>query len=280
MSRLPESILNGRTRLADIESLLRPDSDSGDLAPGERRVLCWVLPPWQRPEVWEEGRKRAFIEGIFLGLGTGTYVVHQPDWDESGRKPMSGWLIDGQQRISAIRDFVQGDLTIFDGLRYADLDEVERRRRFLHLVFPYVELPYQEDEKFLRELYLRLNFGGVPHTQADLDRVRNTAQPEVDQLSEQFLQELADVIGYDSFREVVTRNAALNDPSICASHDFCDANMVMAAAFEKVMKREVDTQSDADLAVWNEAWDRAKRLMPSFAESHGWSADTDRPREQ
>ncbi|MEG1680878.1 MAG: DUF262 domain-containing protein, partial [Stenotrophomonas sp.] len=65
----------------------------------ERNLLAYVLPPWQRDEVWSDHQKRRFIEGIFLGLGTGYYVVHAPDWDECGQRPMSGWLIDGQQRL-------------------------------------------------------------------------------------------------------------------------------------------------------------------------------------
>ena len=171
-SALPERLLRGMQRDTTVEHLLgRPIETTH---PAERQLLAWVLPPWQRPEVWDVSRKRAFIEGIFLGLGTGYYVVHAPDWDESGVKPMSGWLIDGQQRISAIRDFVQGDLDIFDGVRYADIDEITRRRRFLGLNFPYIELNYAPDEQRLKTLYERLNFGGMGHTAADLQRLTDT----------------------------------------------------------------------------------------------------------
>jgi len=165
MVTLPDKILRGKDRQTDIEHLLGKPIEM--TAPGERQMLCWVLPPWQRLEVWEQARKRAFVEGIFLGLGTGFYVAHQPDWDANGVKPMSGWLLDGQQRLSAIRDFVQDELTVFDGVRYSDLSLVQKRMRFLNNNFPYVEIPYTADENLLRELYMRLNFSGVAHTEAD-----------------------------------------------------------------------------------------------------------------
>lgn len=44
----------------------------------------------------------------------------------------------------------------------------------------------------------------------------------------------------------------------CASHNYCDANDVMAAAFKQVVGRPSDPSSDADAALWNAAWDLAR----------------------
>jgi hypothetical protein len=46
--------------------------------------------------------------------------------------------------------------------------------------------------------------------------------------------------------------------NICASHDFCDANMAMAEAYQNLTNREMDTQSDEVVALWNASWDIAK----------------------
>ena len=170
MKTIPDPILRGSRREFDIEYLFRTPAVQAT-QPHERLLLCWVLPAWQRPEVWDEARKRRFIEGIFLGLGTGYYVVHQPDWDESGARPMAGWLIDGQQRLGALRDFVCHGLPIFDDVRWDDLSAAQRRR-FMSTNFPCIELAYQDDEHRLREIYDRLNFGGVAHSQADRERAR------------------------------------------------------------------------------------------------------------
>ena len=68
-------------------------------------------------------------------------------------------------------------------------------------------------------------------------------------------------IGACAYAEVVRRNRTLEYDCACASHDFCDANEVMDAAFLIVMGRSTIpddeeafiSQEDADL--WNHAWD-------------------------
>lgn len=44
----------------------------------------------------------------------------------------------------------------------------------------------------------------------------------------------------------------------CASHDFCDANMVMLDAWKEVFSSHIDLQSEADTLIWNQAWQIAK----------------------
>lgn len=171
MRQLPERLLAGANREYQVDHLFSMRG-AGLARADERALLCWVLPPWQREVVWSEAQQVRFIEGIFLGLGTGYYVVHGLDWEIDGtRKPMSGWLLDGQQRLTAIDRFVKNEFAIFDNIRYDDLDVATRRRRFLHVNFPCQEIPYQPDEARLKELYDRLNFGGTPHTAQDRARL-------------------------------------------------------------------------------------------------------------
>ncbi|MDU4254119.1 hypothetical protein ACQCLI_31520 (plasmid) [Pseudomonas nitroreducens] len=73
-----------------------------------------------------------------------------------------------QQRITAIARFISGEIFIFGGIFYRDLSPADKRRRFDNIIFPCIELNYQEDETVLKELYRRLNYGGTPHTQEDL----------------------------------------------------------------------------------------------------------------
>lgn len=160
---LPAPILTGTDRGFDIEHLLAMDPP-GQLRPGERGILGLVLPAWQRPEVWDRRQQIRFVEGIFLGLGTGFYVTTAWDWDSAGaRLPLAGLLLDGQQRLGALRDFAAGVFPVFGTTRFADLSLADKRRRFLRVPFPSVELS-GTDEATLREIYDRLNFGGTPHT--------------------------------------------------------------------------------------------------------------------
>lgn len=168
---LPEPLLRGTTRAYDIEHLTCGTPNDPTL-PEERRLLNLVLPVWQRDFVWTPEQQSAYIEGIFLGLGTGYYVVNGSDWYRDGeQKPMSGWLIDGQQRITSIKHFIEDKIAIFDGIRYSDLSRVQKLKRFLRVGFHCLELEYQEDETVLKTLYNRLNYSGTAHTQADLERL-------------------------------------------------------------------------------------------------------------
>ena len=68
-------------------------------------------------------------------------------------------------------------------------------------------------------------------------------------------------IGAESYAEVIQRNRTPEYVCTCASHDYCDANEIMDAAFLIVMGRSTIpddeeafiSQEDADL--WNRAWD-------------------------
>lgn len=165
---LPEKILNGSTRTYTISHLLHGTPVSPTI-PSERVVMNRVLPTWQRPFVWERERQIAWMEGVFLGLGTGTYCVNGSDYEMSGNELfMSGWVIDGQQRLTSLDLFLNDAFPVFGSTYYSQLSLAERRRRVLNQPFPCFELEYQPDEDKLKELYKRLNFGGVAHTQADL----------------------------------------------------------------------------------------------------------------
>ncbi|QCI13058.1 DUF262 domain-containing protein [Pseudomonas putida] len=164
---LPKPILDGVERSYSI-SMLWEGTPAVPNIPEERQLLNLVLPPWQREFVWTEAQQRAFVEGIFLGFNPGFYVINGRDYEGDNDRYMSGWLLDGQQRITSIARFVKDEITVFDGIRYSDLSLGEKRRRFDNVIFPCIELEFQADESLLKELYRRLNFGGTAHTAADL----------------------------------------------------------------------------------------------------------------
>lgn len=162
---IPPPLLRGARREYMIDRLIEMTPIDPTM-PEERRLLGLVLPPWQRPEVWSLEQKRRFVEGIFLGLGCGYYVTNGLEWDKNGDSaPMSGWLIDGQQRMTALRDFIAGELVVFGDVRFSEMSKPEQMR-FCRTPFPCFELEYTDDEEALMELYDRLNFGGTPHTPA------------------------------------------------------------------------------------------------------------------
>lgn len=71
------------------------------------------------------------------------------------------------------------------------------------------------------------------------------------------------------FCEMLRRNEAEPNPSVCHSHDFIDANVVMGEAFEQVLGRGMDVSSEADAEHWNDAWEIAKLVRFAFPANHG-----------
>jgi hypothetical protein len=62
----------------------------------------------------------------------------------------------------------------------------------------------------------------------------------------------------------------------CATHDFCDANMVMAAAFEEVVGRAMvmddsHPEQEAEHRMWGDAWGWAKSTHLTDANASPWT---------
>lgn len=91
-----------------------------------------------------------------------------------------------------------------------------------------------------------------------------------------FADSLRDTLSEAEFASVRARNATPAYPAgTCASHDYCDANMPMSEAFERVMGRSVftgDEVTEADCALWGRAWEFAHRTYLTDTDSKGISA--------
>lgn len=160
---MPDPLPFGSTLSYTVEHLLprhgRPDYTAESR--GDNRLLGWfVLPPFQRPPIWTLEQKVKLIESMWMGLPIGAYFLNKP---EGYNDPTDLWLIDGQQRISAILDYLADAFPVF-GYIWADLPEHEQRG-FLSKVFPCVETRLN-DPVVLEDLYNRLAYGGTPHEPA------------------------------------------------------------------------------------------------------------------
>jgi len=90
-------------------------------------------------------------------------------------------------------------------------------------------------------------------------------------LGDRFAELMAEDISPTALHTIRLRNASPEYAGdICATHDFCDANMVMLEAFEQVIGREPaflegtdeagnhSPEGDADMRLWGAAWNHAK----------------------
>ena len=78
-------------------------------------------------------------------------------------------------------------------------------------------------------------------------------------LAKLFSERLLATIGSDKLAEVVRLNSNEPNPSICHSHSFCDSNETMLEAWVFLFGGEIDLQSDEHCALWDAAWNLAKR---------------------
>lgn len=120
------------------------------------------LPPWQRGLVWSTTQQQRFIESAWLGLHLGMVVVNGVRHSKRGTlHPLSGLLLDGQQRLAAIEAYLDSRFAV-SGHYWHQLAAHERAR-FARTPFTRCEVSVW-DEARLRDLYDRMNFGGTAHT--------------------------------------------------------------------------------------------------------------------
>ena len=85
-------------------------------------------------------------------------------------------------------------------------------------------------------------------------------------LAFEFSRELRSTCGPQTMAEIIARNAAEPCSAVCHSHDFTDANVIMATAWERVFGGEPPMicdgasydEKEAATAIENAAWDYAK----------------------
>lgn len=81
----------------------------------------------------------------------------------------------------------------------------------------------------------------------------------VDRIARDFVKLLRDGTPDDVWAKMRADNVANIGTGCCASHDFCDANMPMADAFERHMGHTPEADSERDASIWNDAWQIAQR---------------------
>ncbi len=86
--------------------------------------------------------------------------------------------------------------------------------------------------------------------------------PTAETLAREFCQELRASMTAAQLELAAQRNSEQPDPHICHSHDFCDANMALHAAF---MRHGMDPADESGMELWGGLWDRAWNLAKASA---------------
>lgn len=189
MFQLPQKVNLGTEHCTCISFILYQYNEHKELleqgkhlltATAERYACGFPIPSFQRTHVWTQDQQIKFIESVWKGVPLGSFMFHRMDWHTSETHnqvvpaKFSGWLIDGQQRLTALEAYWNDEFPVFGGL----WSEISRRdkREFSGFKFSHNEVVFETEEE-IKELYLLMAFGGTAHTEADREHALNS-QPE------------------------------------------------------------------------------------------------------
>jgi hypothetical protein len=174
IQQLPRAYYEVDVGWDDLENTLKRFMErTGGIAPLN------LNPDYQRAHVWTRVQQLRYVEYMLVGGEVGRNITFNcPGWMSNFKGPFE--LVDGKQRIEAVRAFMRDELAVFTGLNgyYYDKNYPRGLRcsEFEGRMGHHVGLKFRVCEVATRvevlELYLNINAGGTPHTEEELDRVR------------------------------------------------------------------------------------------------------------
>lgn len=138
----------------------------------EDQINLNLDPDFQRGHVWTVDQQGAWLVHFLRGGKNGRRIFfNHPGWQGSYKGVME--LIDGKQRLEAVRVFLADELKLW-GHTYSELCPTTEARRYLlsrnTLRLNVNTLP---NRAAVLQWYLEMNGGGTPHTTDELTRVRD-----------------------------------------------------------------------------------------------------------
>jgi len=130
-------------------------------------------PDYQRGHVWSDAQRIAYLEYQLMGGEAAKVVIANcPGWDYGGDLgPYE--LVDGLQRITAVRMFLSNELKAF-GYYYKEYTD---QLRIHEAGFKWQVLSLATRAEVLN-FYLLLNSGGVAHSPEEIGRVKKLLEKE------------------------------------------------------------------------------------------------------
>lgn len=133
----------------------------------EDRTPLEMIPDFQRGHVWSKDQQSSFVEWLMVGGESGRDVYFNcPSWRTKYNTPIV--CVDGLQRLTAITEFIKGNVKAF-GCYSNEFEDIRKFYRFQTMRFHVATL--QTKDEVLR-WYVSMNTGGTDHTQQEIDRVK------------------------------------------------------------------------------------------------------------
>lgn len=130
-------------------------------------------PDFQRGHVWTEEQQTRFVEYCLRG-GRDSSIIrfNCVGWQRTYEGPFV--LVDGKQRLEAVRKFLRNDLKAFGHT----IDEYEDKLIFLREQTIIVRVNDLPNRKAVLQWYLDINTGGVVHTSEEINKVIDLLKAE------------------------------------------------------------------------------------------------------
>ena len=125
-------------------------------------------PEFQRKHCWSREEQISYCEYIMRnGMSGRDIFFNHTNWNIGGAGEGSFVLVDGKQRIEAVRSFMSGLFPVFDGYYISDFDHL--RDMTCRFKFNINDIP---TERGVLQWYIDLNDCGVSHTSREINKVR------------------------------------------------------------------------------------------------------------
>ena len=172
-------------KLENIEKLM--DKSSYEINVSFKQIECTLKefeedyglelnPDFQRGHVWTEEQQIAYVEFILRGGNSANIIYFNcPDFvmgsceriKNADKLPMQ--CLDGLQRLTAIRKFLNNKLPIFNGNYLNDFEDEDNILRMHPIKFNVNNLQTKRD---IIKWYIDYNSAGTYHSKEEIDRVK------------------------------------------------------------------------------------------------------------
>lgn len=133
-----------------------------------------IIPDYQRGLVWTLKQKQNLIMSILNGNPIGDFLFKKEFLRGKNGKldgiKIAWTVIDGQQRMNAIKEFMGNKFKLKNGLKFRDMkywDAKEFTSTYKVNAVTFTGITYEQEI----DIYYNRNFGGTAHSRADLDKI-------------------------------------------------------------------------------------------------------------
>lgn len=134
---------------------------------------------YQRPLCWSLEDKQLLIDSIYNYVDCGKILIRNRGWKELEELEKEGhelaWkdVIDGKQRLNAVKEFIDNEYPDSNGNYFEDLSYRAQSRFTTHQLFSYSELPENTSDDVVLKQFSKLNFAGVPQSKEHIEYIKS-----------------------------------------------------------------------------------------------------------